>query len=121
MCEIKGLLCIFVHGDSKLVINVVQELCGVPWRLRQIIEDIRWLTSSFLLVKWARIFRKVNFVADAIVSADLSFQNMHIWDTCILDVAYNAFLFDGIGIWLYDMLLSLNELFIYIIKFFRLF
>ncbi|RXI04559.1 hypothetical protein DVH24_038833, partial [Malus domestica] len=79
--------------NSKLVINTVQGLCGVPWRLRPIIEDIRWLTSSFSLVKWTHIFRETNFVADVIVS-DLSLHTMLIWDTCIHDVAYSAFIFD---------------------------
>ncbi|RXH73509.1 hypothetical protein DVH24_016331 [Malus domestica] len=36
-----------VEGDSKLVIDAVKVSCTIPWQLRNIIEDIKWLVSSF--------------------------------------------------------------------------
>ncbi|RXH87725.1 hypothetical protein DVH24_034625 [Malus domestica] len=55
-------------GDSKLIIDIVQDQ----------IEDVKWLASSFQNVKWAHTFREANFVADALASYGRSVEKLNI-------------------------------------------
>ncbi|RXH93305.1 hypothetical protein DVH24_013881 [Malus domestica] len=43
----KGLTQIVVESDSKLVIESISGAYNPPWRLKTILEDIRWLAESF--------------------------------------------------------------------------
>ncbi|KAM2313562.1 hypothetical protein ACFX1S_026713 [Malus domestica] len=36
----------FVGCDSKLVVDAIKGFCETPWRLRNIIEDIKWLDRT---------------------------------------------------------------------------
>lgn len=64
----KGFWKILVKGDSKLVIDAVQGTSSVPWRVMNIIEDIKNIARSLEYISWAHVFREANFVVDAITS-----------------------------------------------------
>ncbi|XP_050130708.1 uncharacterized protein LOC126607231 [Malus sylvestris] len=48
MARSKGLSRIVVDGDLKLVIEAIHGAYNPPWRLKSILEEIRWL-AGFLL------------------------------------------------------------------------
>nr|XP_028960713.1 uncharacterized protein LOC114825849 [Malus domestica] len=86
-----------VDGDSKLVIDAVRGFCDVPWNLRSIIEAIRWCVGFSHDIKWRHIFKKANFVVDAITSVGFKKKELCIWDACIPTEANMAFIFDCNG------------------------
>lgn len=66
MARCRGLQRIMVEGDSKLIIEAVQGTSGVPWRVKSIIKDIKFITGSFELISWNHVYHEVNFVANVI-------------------------------------------------------
>lgn len=58
------------------------------------ILDIISLTSSFINISWKHIFRKSNFVTDAITSVGFSSLNALAWNHTILSTAIQALNFD---------------------------
>lgn len=69
-----------VEGDSKLEIDVVACCCSISLRLKNIIEDIKCLTTSFDSIAWKHAFREANFVAYVMVRKDFKVDNFYIWD-----------------------------------------
>ncbi|XP_050111741.1 uncharacterized protein LOC126590297 [Malus sylvestris] len=89
---------IMVEGDSKVVIDTVSGKCAVPWRIRFIVEDIKWLASSFELVEWNHVYREANFTKDVITSLGHNCIDLYIWDECIPTQAKKALLYDSQGL-----------------------
>lgn len=87
-----------VEGDSKLVIGAIKGSYSTPWRSKNIIEDIKWLVTSFDSISRIHVLMKVNFLTNVVLSTDFSFSNFHIWDRALPSVARKTFLFDCIGI-----------------------
>ncbi|XP_050133058.1 uncharacterized protein LOC126609088 [Malus sylvestris] len=52
----KGVKQLMVEEDSKLVIQVVQDVWMPLWHLKPIIKDIKWLASEFQHISWKHIF-----------------------------------------------------------------
>ncbi|RXH93308.1 hypothetical protein DVH24_013884 [Malus domestica] len=48
LAKAKGLTRIMVEGDLKLVIESISGSYNPPWRLKTILEYIRWLAGSTL-------------------------------------------------------------------------
>ncbi|CAN6579448.1 unnamed protein product [Malus baccata var. baccata] len=78
MARSRGLKKIMVEGDSKLVIHAVQGTSGVPWRVRNIVEDIKLIARSFEYISWNHVFHEANFVVDAITDVDFQHTNLHV-------------------------------------------
>lgn len=98
MARCRGLQRIMVEGNSKLIIEAVRGTSGVPWRVRSIIEDIKFITGSFKLFSWNHVYREANFVADFVTDTDFQYGNLHIWDMSLTPVANRALLFDRLGL-----------------------
>ncbi|XP_062005816.1 uncharacterized protein LOC133722997 [Rosa rugosa] len=94
----KGFTRLEVEGDSKLVIDAVNGIVTLPWRLLKLIEDIRTIATSFSQISFKHIYREVNFVADAI--ADLGHEAMSpmFWSDKVPREASRAVLFDVVNI-----------------------
>ncbi|KAL6207964.1 hypothetical protein ACLB2K_018916 [Fragaria x ananassa] len=78
----QGLFKIEIEGDSKLVIDVVNEVLSPPWKLLKFVQNIKALSSSFKFVKFKHVFREVNFVANALVNLGYMVHNMNMWEEC---------------------------------------
>lgn len=74
----------FVGSGRSSLKGIVAGKCVVPWRIHAILEDMRWLSTSFDLIPWNRIFREANFTVDAITAVGHHCKNLFIWDGCIL-------------------------------------
>ena len=83
-----------VEGDSKLIIDCVLKNCSVPWRLKTLVKDIRWLASQFQEIQFSHILREANFTADAIANIGHSSMAARCWDRCLSQSALPAFRFD---------------------------
>lgn len=57
-----------VEGDSKLVIDALKVFCTIPWQLRNIIEDIKWLASSFDSIFFVTCLQRSKFLGGAITN-----------------------------------------------------
>ncbi|XP_004308642.1 PREDICTED: putative ribonuclease H protein At1g65750-like [Fragaria vesca subsp. vesca] len=64
----KGFIDVVVEGDSKLVIDVMTQKINPPWRIHQIVDDIRKIAESFSSISFHHVYREANFAADAVVS-----------------------------------------------------
>ncbi|RXH90647.1 hypothetical protein DVH24_035411 [Malus domestica] len=84
---------LMVKGDSKQVIQVVQDVWMPPWHLKPIIEDIKWLASKFQHISWKHIYRESNFVVDTLAHLGLSVASLYFWDYCLPFSAIKAFNF----------------------------
>ncbi|KAL6178335.1 hypothetical protein ACLB2K_049853 [Fragaria x ananassa] len=93
----QGFLNIQVEGDSKMVIDAINERISTRWRLLKIIQDIRMITRSFNTISFKHIFREANFVVDAITHEGHLLPNGRTWmGSCPL-TATRALLFDDIN------------------------
>ncbi|XP_068328111.1 uncharacterized protein [Pyrus communis] len=68
----KGVKMLMVEGDSRLVIQVVQDVWML--HLKPIIAYIKWLASGFQHISWKHIYREANFMVDALAHLGLSVQ-----------------------------------------------
>lgn len=52
------------ESDSKILINSLNGSYTTPWHLKNIVENIKWLTSSFDEISFTHIIREFNFTVD---------------------------------------------------------
>lgn len=90
----QGLKKVKIEGDSKIVIEAITGKCSIPWRIRAIVEAIKWLTSSFGSITWKHILRETNFVVDVITSCGYGLDNFHVWIGYSPPPTTSALLFD---------------------------
>ncbi|CAL2255073.1 unnamed protein product [Prunus armeniaca] len=90
----KGWQKILVEGDSKLIIDCVNNLVSVPWSISLLVQDIRLLSSYCKEVSFQHIFREANFTADAIASLGRSLTLSRLWDRGLLLSCSVPFYFD---------------------------
>lgn len=93
MARSRGFKKISVEGNSKLMIDSILQSCNVPWLLKFIIEDLNGLATSFDFISWAHVYREANFLTDAITSTGFQFNNLHVWDRTLPNVAPKAYFF----------------------------
>ena len=79
----KGFTKIDVEGDSKLVINAVNQVSAPPWRLLSLLQDIKLLGSSFESSSFKHVFREANFVANILANLGHSVDNYRVWLDCV--------------------------------------
>ncbi|RXH98469.1 hypothetical protein DVH24_010794 [Malus domestica] len=73
----KKFSCIIVEGASKLIIDVVQGKCEIPWNLRSILEDIKlWITFIFgmLVSLWKHLMLFCLMLLELVVLEVLPFN-----------------------------------------------
>ncbi|XP_061999335.1 uncharacterized protein LOC133716675 [Rosa rugosa] len=75
----QGYNTIEVEGDSKLVIDAVNNVIQPPWRSIKIIHDIQAIATSFESISFKHIFKKANFVADALANLGHRHENGTMW------------------------------------------
>ncbi|KAL6227690.1 hypothetical protein ACLB2K_001647 [Fragaria x ananassa] len=93
----KGLTRIIVEGDSKIIIDAVNGKISTPWRLQQIIEDIKNLAQEFQEISFNHIYREANFAADATASLGHSITGRRDWFQPLPRSIGRMILFDQIG------------------------
>ena len=89
---------IIAEGDSKLVIDCVNNRFKPPWRIASIIHDIRTLASSFDDVQFFHVFREANFAANALASLSHSLSGFsYSWSHNFPPTLMSAVNFDLFG------------------------
>ncbi|KAL6183154.1 hypothetical protein ACLB2K_044565 [Fragaria x ananassa] len=89
---------LMVEGDSALIINCVTERLKCPWKLLQIVQDIKKIASSFSLVSFHHVLREANFTANALANLGQNLDTQHCWESNLLSsvrVTVNFDLFGG--------------------------
>ena len=86
---------LIMEGDSKLIIQVVQDVWTPHWHLKPIIEDIKWLASEFQHISWKHIYRDANFMADALAHVGLIVANPHCCQPTFLGFLSSDFGYGG--------------------------
>ncbi|KAI5355434.1 hypothetical protein L3X38_008329 [Prunus dulcis] len=59
---------VLAEGDSKLIIDCINNKVSIPWSIHLIVQDIRLLSSYCEAISFQHIFRKANFTADTLVN-----------------------------------------------------
>ncbi|XP_056685682.1 uncharacterized protein [Spinacia oleracea] len=63
-----GIQNLHIEGDNLLVINSLKGIWKVPWKLQNIIQDIKTLLHQFRNVHTQHVFREANRAADWIAN-----------------------------------------------------
>ncbi|KAL6223247.1 hypothetical protein ACLB2K_006635 [Fragaria x ananassa] len=85
-------------GDSALIIDCVTGRFKCPWKLLQIVQDIKMIASSFSLVFFHHVLHEANFAANALANLEQNLNTQHCWESNLpssVRVALNFDLFDG--------------------------
>lgn len=93
----KGWRKMLVEGDSKLIIDCVNNLVSVPWSISILMHDIRLLNSYCEEISFKHIFREANFTADAVASLGHSLTLSRLWDRGLPLSCTVPFYFDLVG------------------------
>lgn len=56
---------LLVEGHLKILLDSINGVSQVPWRIKFLVQDIQQLTSSFNSISFKHIHREANFVANA--------------------------------------------------------
>ncbi|ONH91666.1 hypothetical protein PRUPE_8G128400 [Prunus persica] len=76
----KGWQKILMEGDSKLIIDCVNNLVSVPWSISLLVQDIRLLNSYCEEISFQHIFREANFTADDVATLGHSLTPSRLWN-----------------------------------------
>ncbi|KAL6180294.1 hypothetical protein ACLB2K_046958 [Fragaria x ananassa] len=74
---------VVVEGDSSLIINCVIGKFKCPWKLFQIMQDIRTIATFFECISFHHVLHEANFVANALTNLGHNYSNMQCWETCL--------------------------------------
>ncbi|BFG15997.1 hypothetical protein CerSpe_022710 [Prunus speciosa] len=88
---------ILVEGDSKLIIDCVNNVASVPWSISLLVQDIRVLSSFCEEIAFQHIFREANFTADAVASLGHNLAPSWLWDRGLPLSCSVPFYFDLVG------------------------
>lgn len=80
IAEESGYKNVYVEGDSKLVMYAIKGSCSILWRLKNIIKDIKWSTTSFDSICWNHVLTEANFWPNVVASIGFCFSNFQIWE-----------------------------------------
>lgn len=72
-------ICRRLEGDSKILIDKINDIYSTPWHIKMLIRVIKFLDSSFEVIHFRHALRKVNFVADAIANLGHYVNIVAIW------------------------------------------
>ena len=87
-----------VEGDSKLVIDCINQKCFTPWRLKSLMKDITSIASNFEAISFHHIYREANFTADAVTSIGHRITSSQTWNNGLPLNALPAFNHDFFGL-----------------------
>lgn len=73
-----------VEGDSKTLIDALNGLIDIPWRIKFLVLDILDLVRLFLSIFFSHILREVNFVVDNLATLGHSTSSSLSWNGCLL-------------------------------------
>ncbi|KAI5338504.1 hypothetical protein L3X38_017775 [Prunus dulcis] len=93
----KGWRKILVEGDSKLIIDCVNNLVSVPWSISLLVQDIQVLSSYCEEISFEHIFQEANFTADVVASLGHSLTPSRLWDRGLHLSGSVPFYFDLVG------------------------
>ena len=85
-----------VEGDSKILIDCINNKGSIPWKISSIVRDIKILASSFNQISFIHIWREANFGADAVANIGHS-RDVSAWTENLPEKVSRAVLFDKIG------------------------
>ncbi|ONI34994.1 hypothetical protein PRUPE_1G509200 [Prunus persica] len=88
---------VLAEGDSKPIIDCINNKVLVPWSIHLIVQDIRLLSSYCEEISFQHIFRKANFTADALANLGHSLNPSHLWERGIPLGCSALFYFDLVG------------------------
>ncbi|XP_004306218.1 PREDICTED: putative ribonuclease H protein At1g65750-like [Fragaria vesca subsp. vesca] len=76
----KRLTNVKVEGDSKLMIDAVNDRFEPPWRLIKLVDDIRTLATSLDSIIFTHVFTEANFVVDVITNLGHACDSPLYWN-----------------------------------------
>ncbi|BFG37055.1 hypothetical protein CerSpe_233290 [Prunus speciosa] len=88
---------VLIEGDSKLVIDCINNKVLVPWSIRLLIQDIRLLSSYCEEIYFHHVFREANFTTDALANLGQKLKPSHLWEQGLPLSCFVPFYFDLIG------------------------
>ncbi|CAL8155365.1 unnamed protein product [Prunus armeniaca] len=71
---------ILVEGNSKLIIDCVNNVVSVPWSISLLVQDIRVLSSYCEEISFQHIFREANFTTNVVASLGHNLAPSRLWD-----------------------------------------
>ena len=86
-----------VEGDSKLVIDAVNGIVAIPWRILKLVQEIRFLRNFFDYISFKHIFRETNFVANAVANFGHKVGAVRFWEESIPLKASLELSFDSVN------------------------
>ncbi|KAL6138182.1 hypothetical protein ACLB2K_063467 [Fragaria x ananassa] len=86
-----------VEGDSSLLINCISRKFKCPWRLLQIIHDIKKIACSFQGICFQHILREANFAANALAIVGHQLLSSPYWEVGFPSVVSSVVNFDFFG------------------------
>ena len=89
---------IMVEGDSKIVIDCLNNKCSIPWKILSIIKDIQTLAKLFSEISFTHIWREANFAADAVANIGQEELRALSWTSDFPPQVRKAVLFDLLNI-----------------------
>ena len=86
-----------VEGDSKILIDCINNKCDTPWRIKTLVEDIKTIAANISKIDFRHVWREANFTADAVGQAGHS-TNVASWSSMLPPLIAKAVKFDMLGI-----------------------
>ncbi|VVA28953.1 PREDICTED: ribonuclease [Prunus dulcis] len=88
---------VVAEGDSKLVIDCINNKVSVPWSINLLVQDIRLLSSYCDEISFQHVLREANITADALASIGHNLNTSHLWDRGLPLSCLTPFYFDLVG------------------------
>lgn len=74
---------ILVEGDSKILIDNINEKWAIPWHRKSLVQDIKATANDFIFISFKHIYREANFVAYKITHLGHSVSSSSVWFNCL--------------------------------------
>ncbi|KAI5323745.1 hypothetical protein L3X38_032817 [Prunus dulcis] len=88
---------VLIKGDSKLVIDCINNKVSVPWSIRLLVQDIRLLSSYCEEISFHHVFQETNFTIDAFAILGHNLNYSQLWEQGLPLSCYVPFYFDLVG------------------------
>ncbi|KAL6211510.1 hypothetical protein ACLB2K_016734 [Fragaria x ananassa] len=72
---------LIMEGDSALVINCIKGNFKCPWRLLQLVQDIKSIAGSFQSIAFHHVLREANFPANALTNLGHQLSRPSYWES----------------------------------------
>lgn len=68
-----------MEGDSQTLIEAINGVIQIPWRLFTIVHNVRALIPCFQVITFNHILCEANIVEDALAAIGHQIPSRHVW------------------------------------------